>query len=157
MSKKKSILRSTYNKAILRESTQICLPTKARTLEHLLYRMPPFQETKFPWTFCLGTKPRPVRRVTTRVDVVAEVYALTQHLSICLPVFYSLNSSGPPHSPYYDGLNLQRPRTNKSFLNLSYIFVRSLFTVTRKEGIYLNNTDASVIISLTSCIIIAQT
>ena len=43
-----SILRSTYNKAILRESSQICLPTKARTLEHSLYRMPWFQKTKFP-------------------------------------------------------------------------------------------------------------
>ena len=41
----KSILRSTYNKAILRESTQIRLPTKARTLEHSLYRMPRIQET----------------------------------------------------------------------------------------------------------------
>ena len=68
----KWILRSTYNKVILRESTQICLPTKARTFEHSLYRMPQFQETKFPWTFCLGTAPRflgPVVLVTTGVDV----------------------------------------------------------------------------------------
>jgi hypothetical protein len=40
---------SSYNKAILRESTQIHSPTKARTdLEHSLYRMPQFQEAKFP-------------------------------------------------------------------------------------------------------------
>jgi hypothetical protein len=67
-----SICRSTHNKAILRESTQIRLPTKARTLEHLLYRMPQFQEIKFLWTFCLGTVPRfsgPVALVTTGVDV----------------------------------------------------------------------------------------
>ena len=64
--------RGTYNKAILRESTQMCLPTKARTLEHSLYRMPQFQEAKFPWTFRLGTVPRfsgPVALVTTGVDV----------------------------------------------------------------------------------------
>jgi hypothetical protein len=55
----KPILRGTYNKAVLRESTQIHLLTKARTdLEHLLLRMPQFQETKFPWTFHLGTASR---------------------------------------------------------------------------------------------------
>jgi hypothetical protein len=50
----------------------MCLPTKARALEHSLYRMPRFQETKFPWTFRLGTAPRfsgPVELVTTGVDV----------------------------------------------------------------------------------------
>jgi hypothetical protein len=66
--------RGTYNKEILRESTQIHLPTKARTLDHSLYRMPWFQETEFPWTFRLGTAPRflgPVTLVTTRVDVAS--------------------------------------------------------------------------------------
>ena len=69
---KKSILRSTCNKAILRESTQTCLPTKARTLKHSLYRMPQFQETKFLYNLCLGTASRflgPVVLVTTGVDV----------------------------------------------------------------------------------------
>ena len=66
--------RGTYNKAILRESTPICLSTKARTLEHSLYRMPRFQETKFLWTFRLGTVLRfsgPVALVTTGVDVAS--------------------------------------------------------------------------------------
>jgi hypothetical protein len=44
----KSILKGTYNKTILKESTQICSLTKARTdLEHSFYRMAWFQETKF--------------------------------------------------------------------------------------------------------------
>jgi hypothetical protein len=50
--------RGTYNKTILRESTQIRLPTKTRTLEDSSYRMPWFQDTKFPWTFHFGTAPR---------------------------------------------------------------------------------------------------
>ena len=55
----KSILRGTYNKIILKESTQICAPTKAKSdLEHSFYRMPRFQETKFLWTFHLGTSSR---------------------------------------------------------------------------------------------------
>ena len=70
-------------KQLLRESTQIHLPTKARTLEHSLYKMPRFKEIKFPWTFRLGTTPRylgPVARVTTGMDVAKQHQAHPLHM-----------------------------------------------------------------------------
>ena len=50
------MLGGTYNKAILKESTQIHSPTNARTgLEHSFYRMTRLQETKLRETFFLRT------------------------------------------------------------------------------------------------------
>jgi hypothetical protein len=85
----KSILRGTYNKAILRESTWIHLLTKARTdLEHSL-----LQDATVPGDYIsVNFLPRdsvqafwPVTQVTTEVDV-----ALSSSLPSFLPFSFFL-------------------------------------------------------------------
>lgn len=69
---------------MLKESTQNHLPTKARTLDHSLYRMPCSRRLSV-HELHLGTASRLVRRVTTGVDVTlfiafSESYCISHYI-----------------------------------------------------------------------------